>query len=326
MKNAPLFLLGVASTFLVSVQFSFACPETKDVCDVPFVARRFDTISYRTEQIRNLTADNFSIQLSGSPVQPVSVSLDDSPKRTLLLIDARTSVPHEEWGLQTSMAAYVANQGRPEDHFILALVGCDDAPKDFNPQAAIEQLRSWESSRPASNGDERLYDALVSAARRLDPSRFGDTIFLFGHPEDSASKASAGELRDLLLKKGIRLFGLSFKDPLREKFPNGFDPNKPMPRGTFPELSDVSLATGAFYSFHSLESLKHESPSLFKAWLASIYEGISEPYRVTLPMAGRTGLLDLRIALKNYQSRVNPGDIHHPMFVYSCDTQPKPSH
>jgi hypothetical protein len=224
------------------------------------------------------------------------------------------------------MAAYVAKQGRPKDRFVLALVGAADAPRDFDPEEAINQLRTWESSRPTSSGDARLYDILISATRRFDPSRFGDTIFLFGHPEDSACKASVGELRDLLLKNGIRLFGLSFTDPLLGKFPNGFDPNKPMPHGTFPELSDVSLATGAFYSFQSLESLKHGSPSLFKASLANIYEGISEPYRVTLPMAGRTGLLDLRIALKDYQSRVNPGDIHHPTFVYPCYTQPKPSH
>jgi hypothetical protein len=96
MKKGRLFLLGVASTFLVSEQFCFASPETKGACDVPFVARRFDPISYKTEQIRDLTLDNFSVQLSGLPVQPVSVSLDDSPKRTLLLIDARSSVAQEE--------------------------------------------------------------------------------------------------------------------------------------------------------------------------------------------------------------------------------------
>jgi len=326
MKKGHLSLFGVASTFLVSVQFCFASPETKDACDVPFVARRFDPISYKTEQIRDLTLDNFSVQLSGSSVQPVSASLDNSPKRTFVLIDARSSVPQEEWGLQTIMAAYVAKQGPPEDRFVLALVGSDGAAKDFNPEETIDQLRSWESSRPASNGDARLYDILISAAQRLDPSRFGDTIFLFGHPEDSGSKASAEELRDLLLKNGIRLFGLSFADPLRGKFPKGFDPNKPLPHGTFPELTDVSRATGSFVSFHTPDALRHGDPSLFKNFLADTYEGISKPYRVTLPMAGRTGLLDLRIVLKDYQSRVNPNDIHYPLFVYSCDTQRKPSH
>lgn len=90
----------------------------------------------------------------------------------------------------------------------------------------------------ASDGSERNYDAVKAAASSLNPPRFGDAIFLFGHPEDEGSVATFEQLKQIILAGGTRFYGVSFTDPLKDKVPAGFDPNKPLPNSFIPAKLD----------------------------------------------------------------------------------------
>jgi hypothetical protein len=172
----------------------------------------------------------------------------------------------------------------------------------------------------------------------LSPPRFGDAIFLFGHPEDSGSAASLDQLRELVLKNGLRFYGMSFTDPLEGKLPPGFDLNQRLPAGVGPpKLTELNLATGYFFSFHSVKVLAMPAMtvsirgkvryipaqlSLLKTFLADLYAGIAAPYRVGIPASAIQAPEELKIAVTNADDRqIRERDVHYPHLVYPCSAQ-----
>jgi hypothetical protein len=150
------------------------------------------------------------------------------------------------------MAAILIGHARPDDRFLIVLIGQDDTTDgELSSSFAQERLKQLDKHRPAPAGvAEKTYDALFAAAQRFEPPAFGDALFLFGHPDDSGSKAIADQVRDLLLKNRFRFYAISFTDPLKGKLPPNFDLNKPLPaRVRFPELTCISAETGYFFYF-----------------------------------------------------------------------------
>ncbi|HEV1995108.1 MAG TPA: hypothetical protein VGR03_12325 [Candidatus Acidoferrum sp.] len=280
--------------------------------------------------VKNLSPENFRIsQLGDSPSRLAKVSLDAGPKRVALILDVSSNVTKKEWELETEMAASLVKHGRKDDRFQITLAGADVEVDEFaGPGVVGERLKKLASSRPLSAGPgEKLYDGILAAAKRMDPAQFGDALFFFGHVEDSGSTTDPAQVRELLLRNRFRLYGLSFTDPLRGKLPAGYNPNKPLPATIVPsKLESISSATGYFVSFHSLEALALKNqPALLKDFLAELYAGIIEPYRLRIPASGLQGPLDLKIELANAAERgIRPADVHYPQYVYACDL-PTPS-
>jgi hypothetical protein len=126
--------------------------------------------------------------------------------------------------------------------------------------APRERLKQLAKHRPASAGvAETTYEALSAAAQRFEPPAFGDALFSFGHPDDSGSKATADQVRELLLRNRFRFYAISFTDPLKGKLPPNFDLNKPLPSSVrFPDLTRISADTG--YFFHFIRSSSYSFP------------------------------------------------------------------
>ena len=182
-------------------------------------------------------------------------------------------------------------------------------------------LRELKKHRPATtDSGEHTYDALIEAASRLSPSAFGDSILLFGHDEDSGSQASPDQVQELLLRRGLRLYGFSFTTPasIRGKT---FDPNKPVPKEWGPSrLARLAGVTGFPFSFHSLEvlAIKGQIP-LLESFLADVYRGIAEPYRIELKASTIPSPGALKIEVNGAKERgIVARDVRYPQSIYPC--------
>lgn len=314
----PLLVLSV--TLLVTSRPQLEAQESS--CDVPLVVTRFVAASGTVELVRDLTAKDLAIKVGGSPITVKSASVDTGGKRVALILDASKKVPTDEWKLETEMAVSLIENARPLDRFTLLLVGIDAPAAPLLPSEDLQsQLRDIASSRPTTvDENEKIYDRLLAAAKRFDPPEFGDAIFLFGHPNDLGSKATAEQVEELLLKNRLRFYAMSFTDPLRGKLPPGFDLNKPLPKDIGQEQTDkISHATGYFFSFHSVDVLKIRGQrALLEGFLADLYAGIAQPYqvKVNLNTSGKTAL-DLAV-INGKDRNIRQDDVHYQHFIYPC--------
>jgi von Willebrand factor type A domain len=309
--------------YFSSATQSFGHQGPGDSCDVPLVVTRFVPSSKTVELVKNLGPKDLTVQLGAVPGTLESVSIDDGPKRIALVLDTSDSIPANEWKLQTEMAAKLVQHARPDDSFAVLFVGIESPASEFSSSAEIvRELQKLSSSRPlATESGERIYDALLAAANRLNPSEFGDAVFLFGHPEDSGSKTEPDKLMEVVLKNRLRFYAVSFSDPLLGKLPPGFDLNKQLPASVVrPKLTKMTAATGYGFSFHSIESLNYPGQiPLFENYLADLYAGIAQPYRLKLAMPDTRGEIKLAIVVNNSKERnINEGDIHYPHSIYPC--------
>lgn len=267
------------------------------------VVTRFNVSTRAVELVRDLGRNDFEVQLNGAPAILQNLSVDEGPKRIAPILDASRNVPEDEWNLEAEMAASFVEYARPADRFVLQYLGVDGGTASLlSPRETDEPLREVTFSRPVpTDPGEKVYDAVLEAANHLDPPRFGDAVFLFGHAEDSGSKTTPDQLRELFLESNLRFYGVSFSDPLEGKLA-GIDLDKPLPANlrssASPRLAEISSATGYFISFHSVRNLglPGQTP-LFRGFLGDLYAGIAAPYRLSIPAVSKQGITKLEITV-----------------------------
>jgi hypothetical protein len=297
---------------------SYAQQRAMGSCDVPLVVTNFDNVL-----VKDLGPQDLLVRLGAVPITFESISIDGGPKRVALILDPSENVPEDEWKLEIEMGFKFVGHARPDDKFLFLLVGTEVSTGAYlSPTEVEEQLRKLATTRPPNpDSSERIYDALIAGAKRLDPSNFGDVLFLFGHHEDVGSKADPDQLLEVILKNKLRFFGVSFADPLRGKVPRNFDPNKPLPASLGPTtLEKMSSATGNYFSFHSVQVLNRPGQTpLFEGFLEDLYARVAEPYRLQIPMSSVNGQTKLEISVINMNDRnVRTSGIYYPRFIYPC--------
>jgi hypothetical protein len=282
-----------------------------DSCDVPVVVA-----DYFNQSVRDLAPADFSVRVNEIATAVASTSIDAGPKRIAIVIDASRNVPADEWKFETEMAAEFVKHGRSGDRFAFSVIGAEaSAVELLSSSEILERLQGL-----SGKTSERIYDALLAAARRLDPPQFGDAVVLFGHHEDTGSEATADDLQNLMAKNGVRFFAVSFANSL----PPGFDLRKPVPKFSLSNLQLLTAETGFFFSFHPIAALNMPGQlPLFENFLSDVYTWIAEPYRLALPRPANKDLAKLEIAVNDMEARrVHREGIHYPRSLYPCPTQP----
>lgn len=311
-------LLVLCGALVISTQLS----AQDDSCDVPLVVTRFAAATGKVELVTDLSPADLSIRVGGSASTVKSATVDGGSKRVALILDASKKVPKDEWKLETEMAVTLVENARALDRFAIYLIGVDALFGPFLPLGDVQaKLRDMASSKPeAVDGNERIYDALLAAAKLLDPPEFGDAIFLFGHPDDLGSHATPEQVEEIILRSRLRFYAVSFTYPLRGKLPPGFDLNKPLPKGAIPGgADDISHATGYFFSYHSVEALKIPGQvALLEGFLGDLYAGIARPYRIKIAQSV-SGKSPVDLTIVNAETRnIHQGDLHYPHLIYPC--------
>jgi hypothetical protein len=300
---------------------SFGQQAPPESCDVPVVVTRFDT------SFQELSAKDFLVHLGTIPVTMEGATVDRSPKRVALILDASRYVPDNEWKVETEIAADLVGHARPFDSFAVIIVAGENATQGFLPPAEIrEQLRGLWTSRPSRiDSSERVFDALSAAAKLLDPPQFGDSLVLFGHMNDVDSKTDPDRLQGVIMRNKLRVLGFDFSDPLPTPLPPGFDPNNIPPESSGPQkLEKMTTETGYYFSFDAMEGLNRPGQMrLFESFLGDLYRRISEPYRLRARAFASRNRVKLEITVANSEVRkIRPTDMHYPQFIFPCTRVP----
>jgi hypothetical protein len=324
-RSSKLLLVLSITPLFIAICARVSAQNIKDhSCDVPLVITRFVPSAGTVELVQDLSTKDLAVKVGGLSSTVENASIDRGGKRIGLILDASKRIPQDEWKLETETAVSLIEHARPEDKFSLFVVGGDVPAGSFLLSSEVqERLKKLAVSRPdAPDETEKIYDALLLMAKRLDPPEFGDAIFLFGHPDDSGSKANPEQVQELLLRNRLRFYAMSFTDPLRGKLPPGFDLNKPIPSNVGMEKIDqISHATGYFVSFHSTQALNFPGQiPLLKGFLGDLYAGIAEPYRLKIDLS-TSGKTSLNLVIKDGNARnIRQLDVHYPHFIYRCST------
>lgn len=304
------FLLALCIAVFLHSPKSLAQQSATETCDVPVVVT-----NYSNQLVRNLATTDFTVRLGDALVPVSGAAIDGGPKRIALILDASGNVPDDEWALETDMALSFVGNARPKDQFSFFTIGAEYPDASFlSSEELTERLQKLTGART----NEKIYDALMVAVNRLSPPQFGDAIFLFGHHEDVGSVATFDQIRELILKNKLRFYGMSFADPLR-KLPPGFDLNKPTGL-RLSRLESLSAETGYFFSLHAVHNVNQPGQmSLLKEFLADLYAGIAEPYRLSIPASAIKDQTRAAFAVSNLEKlRVHKDGIHYPHSIYPC--------
>src|ERR1017187_2355942 len=119
MKHDKLSMMVSFVSIVLLAAPCFAQGGDKQSCDVPLVVTRFDSSSRKDEMVRNLGPNDLSVQIGSATVSLDRISIDDSPKRVALILDASENVPDDEWKLEVHMASSFVEHARSVDMFAL---------------------------------------------------------------------------------------------------------------------------------------------------------------------------------------------------------------
>jgi hypothetical protein len=267
-------------------------------------SERFHDYDYDDQEdfVRDFGPDNFQLRVGGMPARLQGLSIDKGPKRIVLTLDASKPISKKDWESELWDAKRLLEFARSIDTFGFVLVGGDAATHGFiSPGEAQKYLRRLGTARPATRDAEaKIYDALLTAAKSLDPPQFGDVIIFFGRGEDSGSKTAVTDLRQMFLKQRLRFYGLTF--PGQKRNAAGW----PIPD---PGLESLSEATGYSIWMTNAKVLRQVD---FDSW----YRCIAEPYRfsITAAMSDQASLaITLLPGLK--KKKLDKVTIRYPQFL-----------
>jgi len=167
--------------------------------------------------VRGLSAKDFQAKLQGKKATVAAVSRDLSPRRILLLLDARRSMNETAWKLATILLHELVSKARAEDSLALATFGAEhDIRADFGTSRTElrERLASLTAQRPGGKGADAagLFASIESEAGRFALRGYGDAILVFAGKPDYESEASAIRAKKILNASSVRAFGFGLSE------------------------------------------------------------------------------------------------------------------
>jgi hypothetical protein len=160
---------------------------------------------------RNVRADDFNVKVDGRPTQVVSLSLDYSPRRIVLMVDTSDSMHASErrsgWGIALRTATF-AFDSVPSSSSIALLTfgdGVHSQTDGFRDRSEVaNKVLSLTKQEP--EGPTAVLDSINQALSLFQRPQIGDSIFLVTDGVDNRSKISLNILREELISRGVRVF------------------------------------------------------------------------------------------------------------------------
>jgi VWFA-related protein len=167
--------------------------------------------------VLGLTASNFRVRVNGHTARILDASMDSSPRRIVLLLDASGSMLTPErtlWKPALAVSKTLLERLRPQDSVaFLAFANQVERKVDFtrDPKSALQQVDELESGTKAIRRGVRktaLWDSVLEALRLFDSARAGDSIYVISDGNDNHSHASRSDAEKALLAARVRFFAL----------------------------------------------------------------------------------------------------------------------
>jgi hypothetical protein len=170
---------------------------------------------------QGLSPANFRAKLHGHDVEILSASIDTSPRRIVLLLDASGSMMYPDgggWKTERTISEYLTRFAPPRASIsFMGFTGMvlDTEGFDENPQALLKNLSVLVRvcERPQKARRTALFDAIMSARDLLRAPNLGDVICALTDARDTVSRTEPKKLQEELLRTGVRLFGVVIAAP-----------------------------------------------------------------------------------------------------------------
>lgn len=246
--------------------------------------------------IDGLGTRNFRGKVHGKPVEIVSATHDQAPRRIVMVLDASGSM-RDKWGVEI-YAAEGLMRADPASSF--ALITFAEKMKDRidfaeGREKVSDELASLESPLEIGpRGGTALRDALAAALDLLRPAQLGDAIYVVSDAGDNASKVRDTRFEDMLVSADVRLFALITVEELPSRQRTSEEAGGPN------WLSGLATDTGGDFTVFNLDpdfhwnslpkpqtALKMPSPArrVLTFATAGFDEEITEYYRLAIRLS-----------------------------------------
>jgi hypothetical protein len=174
-----------------------------------------NVVDEKGNPVPGFTAADFRAKFRGKPVKILSATLDQQPRRIVVLLDTRSSPFESESngivGVHEVIRGLIS-AAAPATSFALVTF-----PRNFrNPtefsidgkelEEQIEIIRTEKKRKALGKSEITLWNSILAVVSSLDPPHPGDTIFLVSAGMPGGSKKTLQQVLSGLLNAGIRLF------------------------------------------------------------------------------------------------------------------------
>lgn len=310
----PLFLILVAGS-----RPAKARQVNPIACDIPAVVVQLDPKTHGLDLVRDSPASDFTVALDGQSVKVNAAAVDTSPKRIVLTFDASKRVDKKQWSLQFQLADALLANSHSGDKFSVFLT-----PGSPSPFASAEEtriaLQRLATARPSAEAKGNpMYDSLVLASKIFPTPQFGDSIVAIGFGKDTKSKNKPEYLLGTLIQRGIRLHTIDFAEsgdtPFRTELATRGAITVANPDEA--QLFAISGKSGGSSRAVRRDRSLKDDPAV-QHRLQVLYEGIAQPYRLTVQLDGGGKPRKLEVSSAR-EKRPGPTIIlSHPKVFVEC--------
>jgi hypothetical protein len=207
--NPVMQILGSRSRLRPLVLLLACSPALAAKCSNPMVF--LNSVDHDLTVHRDIRADDLEVTVDGKRAQLVSLSVNSSPRRIIVMVDVSGSMlqwPHEsDWGIGLRTAAF-AIDSIPSTASAALLTFSDNLQREsdgFEDRQRIGR-RVLELAKRKPKGHTALFDAIDQVLSLFEAQQPGDAIFLVSDGGDDKSKVSSTKLREKLIAHGVRVF------------------------------------------------------------------------------------------------------------------------
>lgn len=170
--------------------------------------------------VRDLNKDKFRVKINGRLAPLLAADYSLAPRRIVVLLDMSGSMAGEasqnkKWLIARSALEEFLSETSPQVQ--VALVTFSSRTHEiFDFSQGRSSIAAWLKSGAAQRsnvkGTTAFYDAMVAAAKLMEPSRPGDAIYALTDGGDNSSNAPRDAAKTILLSSRIRLFLFLFAE------------------------------------------------------------------------------------------------------------------
>jgi hypothetical protein len=155
---------------------------------------------------RDIQAQDLHVEIDGKPTKVISVSLDQRPRRIVLMVDTSGSM-RREWGITVATASFAADVIPSSATAALFIFDVKSAMESDGFESHQEiQRRVLELAKREPKGFTALWNSIDQVLSRFADLQSGDAIYLVTDGEDNRGMTPFSALQQHLLARGIRVF------------------------------------------------------------------------------------------------------------------------
>ncbi len=276
--------------------------------------------------VLGMKEDQIRIRFRGQTLSPVSVAIDRSPKRIVLVMDSSSRLNESAVQIVSVMTGYLLAKARPEDSFALLTYGGPAIESDFSASRdeLNQKLGYFSQSNEKRPVGRDLISALAQAIKMLGAPRFGDSILLFAGGTAQTDSATSQKSLEALSRHGVRVFAVVLSQrSLSGMYYVSSDFDVPMDPDTV-GLRDLAMRSGGMIHVENTQRIDKEyqiTPerlTQLQNLLFQWYGAMHLPYRVEIPSMPGAKTEKLEITLAEHDAEKKHRLFTYPALITAC--------